>query len=138
MQESPNLKHASIILLYLHKLMNIYLFIYLFLWVYMSSPSWTPLPSSSPSHPSQCTSPEHLVSCIEPGLGIHFTYDNIHVSMPFSQIIPPSMNIYLNRRFSPTLKQNLYVKYLNFDIHMYFHWRRNIVLKMLFVKTCYW
>jgi len=26
----------------------------------------------------------------EPGLAIHFTYDNIHVSMPLSQIIPPS------------------------------------------------
>ena len=32
-------------------------------WVYMCSPSWTPLPPPSPSHPSgssQCTSPEHL------------------------------------------------------------------------------
>ena len=47
----------------------------------------------SPSHPSgssQCTSPEHPVSCIKPGLVIYFTYDNIHVSMLFSQIIPPS------------------------------------------------
>ena len=37
-------------------------------WVYMCSPSWTPLPPPSPSHPcesSQCTSPEHPVSCIE-------------------------------------------------------------------------
>ena len=50
------------------------------------------LPSPSSYHPSgssQCTSPEHLVSCIEPGLMIHFTYDIRHVSMPFSQIIPP-------------------------------------------------
>src|SRR5574341_1120966 len=39
---------------------------------------------------SQCTSPKHPVSCIELGLAIHFTYDNIHVSMPFSQTIPPS------------------------------------------------
>ena len=30
------------------------------------------------------------VSCIEAGLAICFTYDNIHVSMPFSQVIPPS------------------------------------------------
>ena len=62
-------------------------------WVYVCSPSWTPLLPPSPSHPSwssQCTSPEHPVSCIEPGLAIHFTYDNIHVSMPFSKIIPPS------------------------------------------------
>ena len=47
----------------------------------------------SPSHPSgssHCTSPEHPVSCIEPGLAIHFTYGFIHVSMPFSQTIPPS------------------------------------------------
>ena len=32
-------------------------------WIYMCSPSWTPLPSHSPSYPSgssQCTSPEHL------------------------------------------------------------------------------
>ena len=63
------------------------------LWVYMCSPSLTLLPSPSPYHPSgssQCTSPKHPVSCIEPGLAIHFTYDIIHVSMPFSQIIPPS------------------------------------------------
>ena len=59
-------------------------------WVYMCSPSWTPHPPPSPSHPSgssQCTSPEHPVPCIKPGLAIYFTYDNIHVSMLFSQII---------------------------------------------------
>ena len=28
------------------------------------------------------------VSCIEPRLAIHFLHDSIHVSMPFSQIIP--------------------------------------------------
>ena len=43
-----------------------------------------------PSGSSQCTSPEHPVSCTKPGLAICFTYDNIHVSMLFSQIIPPS------------------------------------------------
>ena len=61
--------------------------------VYMCSPSWTPLPPPSPSHPSgssQCTSLKHPVSCIEPGLAIRFMYDIIHVSMPFSQTIPPS------------------------------------------------
>ena len=49
-----------------------------------------PLIPPSPYHPSgssQCTSPKLPVSCIEPGLAIHFLYDIIHVSMPFSQII---------------------------------------------------
>ena len=61
--------------------------------VYMCPLSWTPLPPPFPSHPSgssQCTSPEHPVPCIKPGLATRFTYDNIHVSMLFSQIIPPS------------------------------------------------
>ena len=56
-------------------------------------PILKPLPPPSLYHPSgssQCTSPKHPVSCIKPGLVIHFTYDIIHVSMPFSQIIPPS------------------------------------------------
>ena len=60
-------------------------------WGYMCSPSWTTLPSPSPSHPpgsSQCTSPEYPVSCIQPGLAICFTYDNLHVSMPFSHPRP--------------------------------------------------
>ena len=59
--------------------------------VYMCSPSCTLLPPPSPYHPSgssQCTSPKHPVSCIEPGLATRFIYI-IHVSMPFSQIIPP-------------------------------------------------
>ena len=60
--------------------------------VHVSLP-WTPLPPPSPSHPSglpQCTSFECPVWCIELGLVICFTYGNIHVSMLFSQIIPPS------------------------------------------------
>ena len=56
-------------------------------------PNLNPLPPPSLYHPSgssQYTSPKHPVSCIEPGLVIHLIYDIIHVSMPFSQIIPPS------------------------------------------------
>ena len=61
--------------------------------VYMCSSSRTLLPPPSLYHPSelsQCTSPKHPVSFIKPRLVTHFTYDIIHVSMPFSQIIPPS------------------------------------------------
>ena len=39
---------------------------------------------------NSCTSPKHPVSCIEHRLAICFLPDSIHVSMPFSQIIPPS------------------------------------------------
>ena len=56
-------------------------------------PILNPPPYPSPYHPSgssQCTSPKHPVSFIEPGLVTRFLYDIIHVSMPFSQIIPPS------------------------------------------------
>ena len=56
-------------------------------WVY-NVPHLEPPSPSHPSGSSQCSSPEHPVSCIEPGLMISFTYGNIHVSMLFSQIIP--------------------------------------------------
>ena len=50
------------------------------------SPTSLPIPSLwvFPVH-----QPWALVSCIQPGLAICFTLDNIHVSMLFSQIIPP-------------------------------------------------
>ena len=59
------------------------------------APHLEPPPTSLliPSHPSgssQCTGLELPVSYIEPGLVICFSYGNIHVSMLFSQIIPPS------------------------------------------------
>ena len=44
--------------------------------VYICSPPWT-LPPPSPDHPSrssQCTSPKHPVSCIEPGLATRFIH----------------------------------------------------------------
>ena len=52
-----------------------------------------PHPPPSPQHlsgSSLCTSPKHPVSCTRHRLAIRFLHDSIHVSMPFSQIIPPS------------------------------------------------
>ena len=63
--------------------------------VYLHSQTWTPLPPPIPHHlsgSSPCTSPKHPVSCIEHRLAIRFSHDSIHVSMPFSQIIPPSLS----------------------------------------------
>ena len=54
------------------------------------NPPPTSPPSHHPSGSSQCTRPKHPVSCIKPRLVIHFLHDIIHVSMAFSQIIPPS------------------------------------------------
>ena len=62
-------------------------------WVPNPDPPPPPTATASPYHlsgSSQCTSPKHPVSCIEPKLAIHFLHDIIRVSMPFSQIIPPS------------------------------------------------
>ena len=58
-------------------------------------------PPPSPYHPSgssQCTSPKHPVSCIKPGLATRFIYDIMHISMPFSQIIPPSPSLTESKR----------------------------------------
>ena len=65
--------------------------------VYKRSQTWTPLPLPSPLHlygSSLCTSPKHAVSWIGHRLTIRFLHDNIHVSIPFSQIIPPSPSPY--------------------------------------------
>ena len=71
--------------------------------VYVSSQSWTPLPPPTPYHlsgSSPCTSHKHPVSCIQHRLAIRFLHDSIRVSMPFSQIIPPSS--------SPTESKSLF------------------------------
>ena len=96
---------SVILLLLLFNFFLIYLFYFTIQYWFCHTSTWTrhrctwvpspelPLPPPSPYHlsgSSQCTSPKHPVSCIEPRLTIRFLYDIIHVSMPFSQIIPPS------------------------------------------------
>ena len=64
-----------------------------FTWICHEFPLMNPSPTSLPILSLwviQVHQPRALWSCIEPGLAIFFTYDNIHVSIPFSQIIPPS------------------------------------------------
>ena len=61
--------------------------------VYMSSQTCTPLPPPTPYHlsgSSPCTCPKRPVSCIRHRLAIRFLHDSIQVSVPFSQINPPS------------------------------------------------
>ena len=48
-----------------------------------------PIPLGCPRAPALSARP---ASCIELALIIYFTYGNIHVSMLFSHIIPPSLS----------------------------------------------
>ena len=90
--------------------------------VYMCSPSWTLLPPPSPYHPSelfQCTSSKHPVSCIVPGLATHFVYDIIHISMPFSQITPPSPSPTESKRLFYTSVSLLLSHIQGYCYHLY-------------------
>ena len=54
-----------------------------------------------------------LVSCIQPGLVISFTIDNIHVLMPFSQNIPPSSGCFLKQWFLIIISSYLLMMYMD-------------------------
>ena len=88
--------------------------------VYMCSPS-LPLPPTSPSHPSessQRTVPNHPVSFIKPGLVIQFTYDNMRVSMPFSEILPPSPSSTESKRLFYTSMSLLLSRIQSYHYHL--------------------
>ena len=73
-------------------------------WVYMCSPSWSPLPTPFPSHPSgssQCTSPEHTVSCIKSGLSDSF---HIWYFTCFNGILPYHPTLVLSHKVQKTVQ----------------------------------
>ena len=79
-------------------------------------------PPTSLSFPSLWVIPVHQpwapVSCIEPALGICFTYDNIHVSMLFSQIIPPSPSPTESKRLFYTSMSVLLSRIQDYRYHL--------------------
>ena len=60
--------------------------------IYRSPPSWTPLPSPTPSYASRLSQNTGLSSLFHTAnyFAVCFTYGNIHVSMLLSQVIPLS------------------------------------------------
>ena len=88
-------------------------------------PILNPLPPPSPYHPSassQCPSSKHPVSSLKPGLVIHFLYDIIHVSMSFSQIIPPSPSPTESKRLFYTSMSLLLSRKRGYHYHLFkFH-----------------
>ena len=89
----------------------------------------TLLPPPSPSHPSgssQYTSPKHPVSCIKPGLAIHFTYDILHVSMPFSHIISPSPSPTESKRLLYTSVSPLLSHIQGYHYHLSKKWAKEL------------
>ena len=82
--------------------------------------------------PSQCTSPKHPVSCIKPGLATCFLYI-IHVSVPFSQIIPPSP--------SPTESKRLFYTSVSLflsRIQDYHYLLNSIYICVRILYWCFW
>ena len=66
-------------------------------WVYTCSPSWTPLPHPSLYHPSgssQCTSPKHPVSCIEPGQALILNFFNLFSILPSEFFFNKCQSVY--------------------------------------------
>ena len=91
-------------------------------------------PPTSLSIPSLWVIPVHQppasCSCIEPGLVIHFIYDIIHVSMPFSQILPPSC--------SPTESKTLFYTSVSLLLSRIQGYRYHLSKFHICVSILYW
>ena len=97
-------------------------------------PILNPPPPASPSHPSvssQCTNPKHPVSCIKPGLVICFTYGNIHVSLLFSQIIPPLLSPTESKRLFYTSVSLLLSRIQGYRYHLSSYYLKNAICAVL-------
>ena len=91
-----------------------------------------PPPATSLSTRSLWVFPVHqaraLVSCIQPGLVICFTLDNIHVSMLFSRNIPPSS--------SPTESKSLFCTDVSLFLFCIWCYHYHLPKSHIYVLVC--
>ena len=125
--------------------------------VYTCFQSWTPLLSPSPYHPSgssQCTSPKLPVSCIEPGLAIHFLYglslflmivSNVSMNTDVNEQIPVQVPAFISFGYTPrsvytprssTVTIPFYIPTSNAWVFRYLHILSNVYF--LFFKKLFY